>query len=393
MSTATTTNGDRVRRLPNYVQVADAYIFQQTIDERLKRVGVTQAREDSMRIAGVQYIDQVRRALKLPVRTFNTACVYFHKFRLVHSDSEYSYLDAAAASLFTACKIEDTLKKSRDILCAAHNLKIAPPDQLSPDNPIFEPASRTIIGLERLMLEAAGFDFRSRHPQPLVINLLKHFGYARDSGITRLAYKISIDLYRTFAPLKQTTAALAFACVELAERIEGAWDSTRATPVENEYPRWAIDRAMVMESLLDLLDLYTTNFRSHTALSHVSLDTFLAVRIPLNTECDRRQLPRYTEYIEAPPPAPSPTNGTCLSNTSSNTDNKPLTHATAAPAADLPPEAPTPDDIPLDQFIRNPGIRQRLGERGRDGTVRFLLDPEREREEARVRAQFELGEG
>ena len=57
--------GERVRRLPNYVQVADAYIFQQTIDERLRRIGVTQAREDSMRIAGVQYIDQVRKALKL----------------------------------------------------------------------------------------------------------------------------------------------------------------------------------------------------------------------------------------------------------------------------------------------------------------------------------------
>ena len=63
-----TSNGgphERVRRLPNYVQVADAYIFQQTIDERLRRIGVTQAREDSMRIAGVQYIDNVRKALKL----------------------------------------------------------------------------------------------------------------------------------------------------------------------------------------------------------------------------------------------------------------------------------------------------------------------------------------
>lgn len=56
---------ERVRRLPNFVQVADAYIFQQTIDERLRRVGVTQQREDHMRIAGVQYIDSVRRVLKL----------------------------------------------------------------------------------------------------------------------------------------------------------------------------------------------------------------------------------------------------------------------------------------------------------------------------------------
>jgi CTD kinase subunit beta len=71
-----------------------------------------------------------------PVRTFNTAAVYYHKFRLVHSDVEYSFIDAAAAALFTACKIEDTLKKSREILCAASNLKLAQTDHLSPDDSV-----------------------------------------------------------------------------------------------------------------------------------------------------------------------------------------------------------------------------------------------------------------
>jgi len=42
--------------------------------------------------------------------------------------------DAAAAALFTACKIEDTLKKSRDILCAAYNLKVLLAEQLTPDD-------------------------------------------------------------------------------------------------------------------------------------------------------------------------------------------------------------------------------------------------------------------
>ena len=53
------------RRLQNHVQIADAYIFQQIIDDRLKKIGVTQAREDALRLAGVQWIDQVRKALKL----------------------------------------------------------------------------------------------------------------------------------------------------------------------------------------------------------------------------------------------------------------------------------------------------------------------------------------
>jgi CTD kinase subunit beta len=71
-----------------------------------------------------------------PVRTFNTAVVYYHRFRLCHSDSEYGYIDAAAAALFTACKIEDTLKRSKEILCAAYNMKLPTADQLSLDDPV-----------------------------------------------------------------------------------------------------------------------------------------------------------------------------------------------------------------------------------------------------------------
>lgn len=60
-----------------------------------------------------------------PVRTFDTACFYYHLFRLCHRDVEYNYQDAALASLFLACKVEDTIKKSREILCAAYNIKNA----------------------------------------------------------------------------------------------------------------------------------------------------------------------------------------------------------------------------------------------------------------------------
>lgn len=64
-----------------------------------------------------------------PVKTFVTASTYYHKFRMCHRDAEYNYQDAALASLFVACKVEDTIKKSREILCAAHNIKY-------PDHPL-----------------------------------------------------------------------------------------------------------------------------------------------------------------------------------------------------------------------------------------------------------------
>lgn len=65
-ATATATGPtSRNARLTNYVQVAKSYVFEQEIQKCLRDTGVSPAREDSIRLAGVQWIDNVRKALKL----------------------------------------------------------------------------------------------------------------------------------------------------------------------------------------------------------------------------------------------------------------------------------------------------------------------------------------
>ena len=83
---------------------------------------------------------------------------------------------------------------------------------------MFESPSRTVVGLEMLMLEASAFDFRSHSPQRLLIKAAKRYAVEK-SIVARTAFNISLDLYRTFAPLKQTAPAMALACVELAGRL------------------------------------------------------------------------------------------------------------------------------------------------------------------------------
>lgn len=139
--------GDRVGPHPSYIEVAKPYILQTRIQKCLSDLSMPDAKEDAARLQGVAYIDQVRRALQLPVRTFNTAVIYYHKFRLLHADHEYNYADAAAAALFTACKIEDTLKKSREILAAYWNLKVGVGEQLSSDEPVSLPCVRDLHAL------------------------------------------------------------------------------------------------------------------------------------------------------------------------------------------------------------------------------------------------------
>lgn len=51
----------------SHIQVAKPYVFQQAIEGCLHELGVAQAREDNIRLAGVQWIENVRKALKLYV--------------------------------------------------------------------------------------------------------------------------------------------------------------------------------------------------------------------------------------------------------------------------------------------------------------------------------------
>ncbi|KAL2352513.1 cyclin-like protein [Cryomyces antarcticus] len=367
-SAGSTENGS-IGPHPSFIRVANPYIFEQQLQEAMAVNGVNEAKEDNVRLQGVTWIDSVRKALQLPVRTYNTACVYYHKFRLVQGDSDYNYIDAAAAALFTACKIEDTLKKSREILCAAYNLKFATPaEHLSPDDPIFEGPSKTIIGLERLMLEDSGFDFRNRYPQRLLVKLAKHLDLDKDT-VGKTAYSMSLDLYRTFAPLKQTTATMAISCVELAARLCDPDLTTFPTGGGIDYKKWCTSREEIMETLLDLLDLYTHHRVSTVVGNEWPLDTFIAIRIRLNQEASSKNYPRYTNWTNKK----AATNGVKASNGTKASPKSPLLERKATHS----PYSPSTN-----------GAGGRVIERARDGTMRFMLDGERARDEKDIVAEY-----
>ncbi|KAL8859295.1 MAG: hypothetical protein Q9178_004233 [Gyalolechia marmorata] len=359
---------------PSYIQIAKPYIFESRIQECMLAAGINEARDEDIRLQAVAWIDNVRRAMHLPVRTYNTAVVYFHKFRLVHTENT-GYIDAAAAALFTACKIEDTLKKSRDILCAAHNEKLAASEQVTPDDPIFENHAKTIIGIERLMLEASGFDFRNRYPQRLVLKLAKVYD-ADKATFGKTAYNMSLDLYRTFAPLKQTTPTMAIACVELAGRVLGKPVSELESG--KDYKQWRIARQEVMETLLDLLDLYTHHRSSTIVGQDHALEEFISIRIALNQEASAEKLPRFAQSNSER----TKTNGTTTNGVKDKKDQKGL----ISPRSITSPKGiKSPQPIGLTSVTGTP-VQGKPGLK--EGTVRFMLDPERARDEKHTVAEF-----
>jgi CTD kinase subunit beta len=292
---------------------------------------------------------------------------------------------------------------------------------------IFEHQSRTIIGLERLMLEASGFDFRNRHPQELMIKIARSYDLEKTSRVVRTAYRMSLDLYRTFAPLKQQTATLAFACLELAGRLwreadrEENRDEDRDEARKNrdiwtgrDYAEWRIDRGMVMgrsppylfkthvnsfclETLLDLLELYTHHRTSTAVGPDFKLETFLQVRIPLNQESTDHRIPRFTAWVAEP-----------LTDTNSNSNGSASAYAgsgangiTVNGSRNRNSRAPSiqnvsPKDLtsPKSSVSNGPAAaatKPRASDRGKEGTVRFILNPDREREETSIVQEYREG--
>lgn len=302
------------------------------------------------------------------MRTYNTAAIYYHKFRLVHKETEYAFVDAAAAALFTACKIEDTLKKSREILCAAHNLRVTPAEYLTPDDSIFEAPSKAIIGLERLMLEASGFDYRNRYPQKYLFKLAKkcHF----DKDVVRTGYRMMLDLYRTFAPLRSTSAAMAFACLELATRIMDKQQENWKIKGAPKHGTWMIYRHEIMEIMLDLLDLYTHFQKSSIIGPLYPIDTFINVRIALNQECEERKFARHTVWKD-------------LKQNGMKANIK-------TPKTPITPVSPSDHRTsPATLSPRSSGSGRRgAGTRGQDGTVRFMLEASQAKREMTIVNQY-----
>lgn len=50
---------------PSFIEVAKPYVFQQKLERCLNAIGMSEAKEDSIRLQGVTWIDNIRRAMQL----------------------------------------------------------------------------------------------------------------------------------------------------------------------------------------------------------------------------------------------------------------------------------------------------------------------------------------
>lgn len=143
--------------------------------------------------------------------------------------------------------MEDTSKKARDIIFAAYVLRNPQGPELNSESPQIEEQRRRVIGLERMILETQCFDFRQRHPQPFLIKFARVLGVGED--ITRQAWDIVTDSYRTYLPMKGPPHLIALASLVLSSHFLN-------TSLEIDTDRFVVSTQDLYSALDDLLDLY-----------------------------------------------------------------------------------------------------------------------------------------
>lgn len=171
------------------------------------------------------------------------------------------------------------------------------------------------------------------------------------------AYAMCIDMYKTFVPIKRTTLSMVMAVVELTARARPAADKHEHDIVRIHRfaaRRRQYDRDAVVETMLDLLDLYVQHHKATKVGALFDLNTFIDIKIRLNTDLDATASPRYLFHCSRCEVA----------------DPNPLTPiAPGASPTTAAPSATAAGSWPPDASIRRTA-------RGQDGTMRFVFDPE-----------------
>ncbi|KAI8982032.1 cyclin-like protein [Mycotypha africana] len=195
----------------------------------LKKSGQLVAKENNLRYTYCKFIQDVGKKVGFPQKTISTAQTLYHRFYLYYSVKDYPPQDISVTCIFVASKIEENIKKLKDIIVAVHSVKHPDWKELDPEQ-VSDDRRRKILTYEKLLLETLSFDFQLRHAYEYVIKFTKwlkehHQPQLEHKRLAKKAYDLAVDSYRTLICVEYPAHTVAAGCIYLASKMLEEEDS------------------------------------------------------------------------------------------------------------------------------------------------------------------------
>lgn len=266
MVSATVNPAPRLRERPRppppaVAEAEEQWLF--TEDELLQAPsivdGMSSEEERALRRKGVNFILQVGMMLKLPQTTLSTAAVFFNRYLMRNSLKPrpgykplHHYVSlalhlgskrrltglqqVAATALFLATKVEENVRKMKEIVVACVRVALKDPNKLVDEQTKdFWKWRDTILYSEDVLLESLCFDMNIEPPYKTMYDMLKYYNVEHNKQLRNAAWAFLSDSCLTQLCLLFTSRAIAAASLYAGARMVNV-----SLPEEDGKPWWEI---------------------------------------------------------------------------------------------------------------------------------------------------------
>ncbi|XP_051155919.1 cyclin-K-like isoform X2 [Leptopilina boulardi] len=245
-----------------YVKMFVYFEKEELVNTPSLRDGINGETETQYRKEGINFIRNMGEKLSLGYNTIATAVVYFQRFYMAHSFTEFPLYITACSSLFLAGKAEETPKRSKDLLKAAWDIFS------NEANVIIEKFGETpresVMKCESVLLQTVNFEFDIEHPYKYLVKYAKYLKGEKTKiqTIVQMAWNFVNDSLSTTLCLEWEPEVIAIALINVSAKLNkfkiDDWKGRKPN-----HTKWCdlfilnLDNTVLEDIGLQILDLYS----------------------------------------------------------------------------------------------------------------------------------------
>ncbi|KAL6574372.1 hypothetical protein OROHE_001276 [Orobanche hederae] len=200
------------------------YFTKEEIEEHSpsRKDGIDCEYESHLRQLYCSYLQELGMELKVPQVTIATAMIFCHRFYMRQSHAKNHWPTVSNASMFLACKAEDTPRWLKDLVVVAYKLTYSW-DPLAPhkitQKEVYDKQKELILLGEQLILVTIAFDLNIEHPYKPLVAALKKLEIS-EKDVVKVAWNFVNDWLRTTLCLQYKPHYIAAGSLYLAAKLK-----------------------------------------------------------------------------------------------------------------------------------------------------------------------------